>query len=133
MPRKIFKLISFLLCVCLLFQQSGFAQVAGQLDISAHLAGLRNSFIQDKFRPLHLRYLSYDNQANNFRLLLDKGDFEKGLQAVPEEKLKEETKTLLNYFFIGISLPNDSFWVNLRPDSPDDIIDSELAKTDLGK
>lgn len=144
MPRKVIKLISFLLCVCLLFQQSGFAQVAGQLDISAHLAGLRNSFIQDKFRPMHLRYLSYDPLNNNFRLLLDKGDFEKAQGLSPSElkgtlskgtvpNLENATRELLNYFFVGISLPNDSFWVNLRPDSENEVIDPELGKTDVGK
>ena len=39
----------------------------------------------------------------------------------------------LGYFKIGLALPNDKFWVNLRPDSEDQIIDEELAKTDLGK
>ena len=115
-----------MLCFCFLFQQTGFAQLAGTLDLSSHFSQPANSFIQtDKFRPLHLRYLSYDPLANNFNLLLDRGDFEKGLSgmkglppkgAVPEvqvkaaeAKLKQETKQLLNYFFIGISLPNESF------------------------
>ncbi len=34
---------------------------------------------------------------------------------------------------MGVSLPNSSFWVNLRPDSPDNIIDPYLAQTDVGK
>jgi len=73
-PRKILKIIALILCFLLAFEQSGFAQVADQLNISGHLNALRNSLIQDKFRPLHLRYLSYDNFNNNFNLLLDKGD-----------------------------------------------------------
>ena len=72
MPRRI---ISLFICLSLFFTQSGFAQVVGQLDISGSLLALHNSFIQpDKFRPVHLRYLSYDPLANNFNLLLDKGD-----------------------------------------------------------
>lgn len=144
MPHKPAKIISFLLCFLLIFEQSlpagrqvASAQAVGQLDISSHILSLRNSLIQDKFRPLHLRYLSYDNVNNNFKLLLDKGDWQKGLSSkgtVPDEQdLEGATKTLLNYFFIGITLPNDSFWVNLRPDSPDNIIDSALAMTDVGK
>ncbi|MBI4982376.1 MAG: hypothetical protein HZC15_04475, partial [Candidatus Omnitrophica bacterium] len=39
----------------------------------------------------------------------------------------------MQYFYIGLTLPNDSFWVNLRPDSPDNIIDSLLSKTDIGR
>ena len=50
-----------------------------------------------------------------------------------EAILNSETKKLMQYFFIGLTLPNDSFWVNLRPDSPDNIIDPALAQTDVGK
>ncbi len=141
MGRKFRKTISLFLSFCLLFTQTGLAQVAGELDLSNHFARLGSAFLQpDTFRPLHLRYLSYDRLANSFNLLLDKGD---SLKAVPkgtlpqgtpsQDKLKQETRELLNYFFIGISLPNSSFWVNLRPDSPDNIIDPELAQTDIGK
>ncbi|MDD5560875.1 MAG: hypothetical protein PHT50_01915 [Candidatus Omnitrophica bacterium] len=152
MAYRLRKILSFFLCFLLIFQQSGFTQIAGELDISGRFLALRNSFIQDRFRPIHLRYLSYDPSINNFSLLLDKGDFLKGLSpkdkapkpigwfgappsagVVPEEILQQETKTLLNYFFIGISLPNEAFWVNLRPDSPNNIIDPEVAETDVGR
>ena len=132
MSGRFSKLISSLLCFFLLFEQCGFAQVAGALDISGHLAQLHNSLFADKFRPIHLRYLSYDNIANSFKLLLDKGDIKPNELNDPNG-LNEQTKTLLNYFFVGITLPNDSFWVNLRPDAEDNIIDDELAKTDVGK
>jgi len=129
MKNKFPKIFYFLLCFLLIFEQSGFAQVAGQLDVSGYFNGLRNVFSQDKFRPLHLRYLAYDNTNNSLKLILDKGDFK-----LPQtQEIEDSTRELLNYFFIGISLPNDSFWVNLRPDSPDNIIDSYLAQTDLGR
>ena len=134
--NPLIRLISFTLCFLLAFEQSCFAQISGQLDISLRLASLHQGLTQEKFRPLHLRYLSYDNVNNNFELLLDKGDAEKsaGQPAKrPTGKLEGKAKILLNYFFIGVSLPNESFWVNLRPDSPDNIIDPELAKTDIGK
>lgn len=110
--------------------------MAGTLNLSAYIGAASSMPAADKFRPLHLRYLSYDTQANTFKLLLDKGDGVKGLSpkgAVPEQKLQSETKTLLKYFLIGVTLPNDSFWVNLRPDSPDNVIDNYLAFTDIGK
>ncbi len=129
MPSRKTRTIPLLLCFLLIFQQSGFAQIAGQLDVSGYLAGLRSSFVQDKFRPLHLRYLAYDSLNNNFKLLLDQGS----LKQSSVQELKDSTQTLLNYFFVGISLPNDSFWVNLRPDSADNIIDDYLAQTDVGK
>jgi len=32
----------------------------------------------------------------------------------------------MEYFFIGLTLTNEAFWVNLRPDSPDNIIDDSV-------
>jgi hypothetical protein len=102
---------------------------------------------------LHLRYLQFNPSQNNFNLLIDKGDQFKELSSssvilnpaaggmknlsskgtVPKQELEHATKDLMNYFFIGLALPNDKFWVNLRPDSPDNIIDPLLAKTDIGR
>lgn len=129
MRREFIRILALLVCLLLVFEQSGFAQVVGQLDFAGHISGLHNSFTQDKFRPLHLRYLSYDNINNNFELLLDKGDAKEFKAGV----IEDTTKELLSYFFVGITLPNNSFWVNLRPDFPDNIIDPALAMTDVGK
>ncbi|MFH1458551.1 MAG: hypothetical protein ABIG31_05250 [Candidatus Omnitrophota bacterium] len=129
MSGKITKLLSLLLCLLLIFQQSGFAQVAGQLNIAGHLAALHNSLVPDTFRPLHLRYLQYDNLNNSFQFFLDKGS----LKNPQPREIEDTTKTLLNYFLIGLTLPNDFFWVNLRPDSPDNIIDPLLERTDVGR
>ncbi len=131
------KLISIILSLSFLFQQTSFAQVAAvELNLAGHFARMANSFTVDKFRPLHLRYFSYDTLNNTFKVLLDKGDSLKGQSpagTVPENKLKEETRKLMQYFLIGVTLPNDKFWVNLRPDSPSQIIDSSLEETDIGK
>jgi len=130
MPRKVSKIIAFVLCFLLCFEQSGFAQAAAvELNLAGHLASLHQNIFSEKFRPLHLRYLSYDNLKNNFKLLLDKGD----LNNPRTQELESSTKDLLNYVFVGIALSNDSFWVNLRPDGEDNIIDESLAKTDVGK
>ena len=129
MKNKLLKILSILLCFSLIFEQTGFAQIAGQLDISGHLASLRNTFAPDVFRPLHLRFLSYDTLNNNFKLLLDKGS----LKNPQSKEIESATKQLLNYFFIGITLPNDAFWVNLRPDAETNIIDDQLAQTDVGR
>ena len=130
MYKKPFKILVILLCLSLLLQQTGFAQVGSvELNIAGNLASLHNSLFIEKFRPLHLRYLQYDELNNNFKLLLDKGDTKN-----PKiQDIESTTKDLLNYFFVGISLPNDTFWVNLRPDSPNDIIDPLLAQTEVGK
>ncbi|MFA5092972.1 MAG: NAD-glutamate dehydrogenase domain-containing protein [Candidatus Omnitrophota bacterium] len=125
LPKVFYLLISFLL----IFEQSGFAQVAAQLDISGKLAAFGNSITVERFRPLHLRYLQYNPQDNNFRLLIDKGT----LKNPSNTDLERTSKELLKYFFIGLSLPNDKFWVNLRPDAADSIIDDKLAQTDIGR
>jgi hypothetical protein len=123
---KICKILAIFLSLLLIFEQSGFTQVATQLDISGHLASLHRGLTVDKFRPLHLRYLQYDPTQNNFQLWIDKGT----LKNPSNKDLENTSKDLLKYFFIGLSLPNDAFWVNLRPDSPDNIIDNKLAQTD---
>jgi len=134
--RMFRKLISLTVSIGLLLQQTVFAYTAS-LNLSNYLNSGASLTAIDRFRPISLRYFSYQPQTNDFKILLDKGDFAKGLSSqgtVPgQERLKEAAKELMDYFKIGLSLPNDKFWVNLRPDSEDQIIDDELAKTDLGK
>ena len=129
MSHKSTKILSLLLCFLLIFEQSGFAQIAGQVNVSGYLTQLRNTLVPDKFRPLHLRYLAFDATKNNFQLLLDKGDNKK----LSTQFLEESSSTLLKYFFIGVTLPNSAFWVNLRPDREERIIDEKLGQTDVGK
>ena len=123
------KIIYALICFTLFFQQIGFAQVAAELNIPGYLSRIPNSVLIDKFRPLHLRYFSYDLNNGNFKFLFDKGD----LKQLGDAQFKEQSAELLKYFLIGIILPDSKFWVNLRPDSDDRIIEPELEQTDLGK
>ena len=120
-------LLSFLLSLCLVFEQTAFAQA---IDLSHYFVHnpSQNISQSNKFRPAHLRYISYDRQANDFRVLLDKGD-----AGSSTPKLDEVTRELMKYFFIGLALPNDKFWVNLRPDYPDNILDPDLEQTDIGR
>jgi len=120
------KILSLSLSFSLLFQCSGFAQ---SINLADYLSQSHNPAALDRFRPVALRYFSYDPSADNFKILLDKGD-QKDLS---DTKIKDEAERLLTYFKIGLSLPNEKFWVNLRPDAEDQIIDPELEKTDLGK
>ena len=116
-----------MLSFSLILEQGIFAQ---GLDLSRYLANPNKPVLQnDKFRPQHLRYISYNPQENNFSLSIDKGS----LNNPSHKELEDSSRTLFNYFLIGLSLPNDAFWVNLRPDSPDNIIDDSLARTNIGK
>ncbi len=123
------KIISFVLSVTLITSQPVFAQGVAQINLGNYLRTVGSSMAMDKFRPLHMRYFSYDMATDNFQLLLDKGDN----KDIKEGELEEKTKVLMDYFKIGLSLPNEKFWVNLRPDAQDQIIDPELEKTDIGK
>jgi hypothetical protein len=38
-----------------------------------------------------------------------------------------------NSFLVWLSLPNDTFWVNLNPNEPDRVIDSRLGQTEVGR
>ena len=131
MPLRLTKLLSLFLSFCLILEQSAFAQ---NIDLSHYFTQNPGKVIphSDNFRPLHLRYISYNNQANDFKLLLDKGDTRKE-DLENKACLEQNTQTQLRYFFIGLSLPNDKFWVNLRPDSPGNILDPDLEKTDIGR
>ncbi len=128
-PTRTRKVISLILAVTLLWQQSGFAQALPDFDLSGHLRGVINSVIFESYRPLHLRSLSFDPAENKFNLLIDKGT-QNTLQA---DELKAAARELMNYFLVGVTLPADTFWVNLRPDSPEHIIDADLAQTDVGR
>jgi len=128
------KILSLILSFGLLFQQAGFSYAVGELNLANYLSAMPRAIVQpDRFRPPQLRYISYDLKSDDFKLLLDKGDAkELNGQNGPKDKLL--TQELLNYFLIGLSLPNDTFWVNLRPDAADSsIIDPLLEKTDIGK
>ena len=124
------RIISLIICLSFLFTQTGFAQAAAvELNLGGYFARMGSNLTADSFRPVHLRYFSYDQLNNSFRVLLDKGT----QKDIKQGELKDQTKELLKYFLVGLSLPNDTFWVNLRPDSPDSIIEDILAKTDVGK
>lgn len=121
------KLISLILCFSFAFQQTGFAQLACSADMSALVSKAAvSSPGTERFRPVHLRSLSYEGSGDRINALVDKGDAG-GVDA------DSSSRDLLKYFLIGITLPDDAFWVNLRPDAPERMIDTELARTDLGK
>jgi hypothetical protein len=121
------KAIAIIIIFSLIFEQAGFAQVAPQLGVPAYLQN--RAPVVDQFRPVHLRSISLNPDAENLNVLLDQGDSRK----LQEQDIKDSAKKLMEYFQIGLRLPNSMFWVNLRPDAPNDIIDPYLENTDLGK
>jgi hypothetical protein len=125
--RETTRFLLFLACFCLVFEQTGFAQLSAQVDVSARAAASVPAE-SGRFRPLHLRSLSYDETTRSFSVQLDRGEPKASL---PPD-VRGTAEKLLSYFLIGLALPNDAFWVNLRPDSQDNIIDPGLERTDAG-
>jgi len=119
------RIIALTVIICFGIEQTGYAQVAHMLDVGA-ASGLS---AMERFRPMQLRSLIYDSRAHTFNLVVDKGDKRKARQ----EEVGEAATRLMEYFRIGVALPDSSFWVNLRPDGADRVIDPVLEKTDLGK
>jgi len=82
-----------------------YARKINQTFISAQTPDLSHYFANpakpalpsDKFRPLHLRYLGYDNLSQDFKILLDKGDTKKA-DLDNKTYIEENTQTLLRYF-----------------------------------
>lgn len=119
---KAYKIIALVLCLCLFLEQGGFAQGVTELNISFHLSQMVAAKSDLSIRQEHLRALLYDANKGQLRFAVDGG-----------ERPLSSAQALIKSFFIGISLPNDTFWVNLRPDAPSRMIDPLLGQTDLGK
>ena len=104
--------ISLLLILTLLFPIPSFAQTA---YVAPSFVDLSSTAITAR-----LRGAAYDAAQDRFYFYADKGLYGREREAY-------------DYFLTGLALPNDVFWVNLRPDEPNRIIDPLLEKTALGK
>lgn len=67
--------------------------------------------------------------SNYFDFLLDSGDY----QFEQVGQVQPEIEKLVDYFFMGITLPSDVFWVNLNPTEEDKISNPFLSLTDMGR
>lgn len=120
------RIIALAISLTFAFEQTGFAQIASSPDISGMIAGMASH--QTAFRPLHFRSLSFDAASGAFQVYVDKGSAKTTGAAIQRESGK-----LFEYFLTGLTLPDSTFWVNLRPDRPETIIDPLLNRTDAGK
>ncbi|MDP1853646.1 MAG: hypothetical protein Q8L26_05545 [Candidatus Omnitrophota bacterium] len=111
------KTIALTAALCFCAHSSGLAQVLPAVNPRVNFG-----------QPPVLKYLSV-NSANPFNYF----NFLLGVNPQAKENLDREAKKLINYFFLGVTLPNHTLWVNLRPDEPERIASEELAKTDMGR
>ena len=54
-------------------------------------------------------------------------------EAISETNLEPIAKELIDYFFLGITLPSDDLWVNLNSVRESEITSPRLSLTDIGK
>lgn len=119
------KIIALILALSVVLEQTGFAQIAPVTPVPGYLCSIPP--VADKFRPIQLRSVTFNPDSRKIDLILDKGD-----ESDPGP-INDIALRLYSYFKTGLVLPNSCFWVNLRPDAPDRIIDPELERTDIGR
>lgn len=128
MKNKPSRIIAFFICLLFTFNQTAFSQIHIE-SIPAGATRAQNNSFPESFRPPHLRYLRYIPSSGDLEVFLDKGNSDNLTGAAAENA----TRSALRFFLAGLSLPNSAFWVNLRPEPGTDVMDTSLARTDIGK
>ena len=90
------------------------------------------NFGQDNISAVKFDSLLVDNSSgvNHLKLGIQAkkaGSFEVVLD------VRKAAQKSLEYFFIGLLLQDEAFWVNLNPAEPYRIVDASLGNTDLGR
>ncbi|MEQ7124296.1 hypothetical protein ABN034_07195 [Actinopolymorpha sp. B11F2] len=84
------------------------------------------------FSTLELRYLALDRKNGavgiDYAFRVRPGSGGAGLGDGLENAAQAS-----DAFFVWLALPRTAFWVNLKPNEPDKIMDSELARTKVGQ
>jgi hypothetical protein len=95
------RVMALAIVFCLVFEQSGFSYVAPQPVVPAYLSGLLNA---DRFRPMHLRALSFDAATQEFSIKLDAGN----VTDPSSKEISETTGKLMEYFRSACGCPTKS-------------------------
>ncbi|MER5890869.1 hypothetical protein ABT160_44220 [Streptomyces sp. NPDC001941] len=82
------------------------------------------------FTTLELRYLS--DSGRGLRYAFNAGPGKPGGKADAEAGVKA-AKESSDAFFVWLSMPRSTFWVNLNPTEPDRIVNPLLGGTDVGR
>ncbi len=70
----------------------------------------------------------YPDNPFKFDFIIDEEDTK-----FSQDKIKQESTKLINYFLASITIPEEDLWVNLSPYEQDKIIPKELGLTNMGK
>ena len=82
------------------------------------------------FSTLELRYLSDPGDGLRYAFHAEPGGPAAARRSATGERAVGEAS---DSFFVWLSLPSDTFWVNLNPNEPDRIVDADLGRTDAGR
>lgn len=87
--------------------------------------------ISEEYIPPTLRTLIVKpgNSSNYFDFIVDTGDYKYG-DAYDVTRVAQD---MVRYFFTGITVPDENFWVNLNPLQPDNVLSGVLRYTDVGR
>ena len=86
--------------------------------------------LQTPFEPILLKGVSFDyNDPFHFEFIVDQGR-EKSKN---EQVLKNEIRPLIEYFLLGLTVPEEDLWVNLSYYEQDRILPDQLNGTAIGK
>lgn len=103
-----------------------------QVDRSMDEAAVQNPGGID-FKSISLRYLSVGESDDEGARYAFKSDPTRDLSvSTPEEGLGA-AKQASDAFFVWLALSPDTFWVNLKPNEPDRVVDDKLGRTDAGR
>ncbi|HQJ15348.1 MAG TPA: hypothetical protein PLJ26_02540 [Candidatus Omnitrophota bacterium] len=119
--------IAIVACAGFVFQQVVFAQISPQMAMPAYLRSVTPP--AGAFHPVQIRSIVVNPSSGRLDVYVDAGSSDDATHRDVDKNIS----VLMEYFRIGLSLPDSSFWVNLRPDAPDRVIDSLLEKTDMGR
>lgn len=84
------------------------------------------------FTTLELRYVADPGDGQGLRYAFHASPSSEGEEPDPDAG-RRAARHASDAFFVWLSLPPSSFWVNLHPYEPDRIIDPALATTDVGR
>uniref|UniRef100_A0AAU2A3I9 Uncharacterized protein n=1 Tax=Streptomyces sp. NBC_00093 TaxID=2975649 RepID=A0AAU2A3I9_9ACTN len=82
------------------------------------------------FSTLELRYLSDPGDGLRYAFHAEPGGTAATRRSATGERSVREAS---DSFFVWLSLPSNTFWVNLNPNEPDRIVDADLGRTDAGR
>ncbi|MFJ8630889.1 hypothetical protein [Streptomyces sp. NPDC093568] len=82
------------------------------------------------FTTLELRYLSVPGNGLRYAFGTEAGGTGAARRSATGLRTAREAS---DAFFVWLTLPRSTFWVNLNPNEPDRIVDSDLGRTDVGR